>query len=121
LDDIGAVERQFGWYVRSGFDLAHKLGWQPRRVVCWLLALASEEVEAVIRANRDLIAQAFTARARGMARLLNDGEASVAPRGLALIDPASHRRAWILGSRIDGRRSIAPYRDYRDAARLLAA
>jgi transcriptional regulator with XRE-family HTH domain len=121
LDDIGAAERQLGWYARSAFDLAHQLGWNARRVVAWLLVLASEEVETTIRLNRDVMAQAFPARARQMSALIADGSAAIPPRGLGLIDPASHRRTWILGSRLDGRRSAAPYRDYRDAARRLAA
>jgi hypothetical protein len=48
-------------------------------------------------------------------RLLTTG------RGLALIDPTSRRRDWLLPSRSDGRRTRAPYMDYADAARRLAS
>jgi hypothetical protein len=41
------------------------------------------------------------------------------PRGLALVDPTSRRRDWLLPTRSDGRRSSLPYRDYADAARRL--
>lgn len=51
LDDIGLVERQLAWYERSAFDVARRLGWPARRVAVWLLALASEEIDAAIRAN----------------------------------------------------------------------
>jgi hypothetical protein len=40
-------------------------------------------------------------------------------RGLALCDPASRRREWLIRTRLDGRRSELPYRDYADAARRL--
>src|SRR3954453_10103137 len=30
LDDVGAVERQIGWYERSSFEVARRLGWHPR-------------------------------------------------------------------------------------------
>ena len=33
-------------------------------------------------------------------------------RNLALIDPRSKRRQWLRPSRVDGRRSAAPYADY---------
>jgi transcriptional regulator with XRE-family HTH domain len=119
LDDIGATERQLGWYVRSGFDVARSLGWHPRRIIGWLLVLASDEVEATLRTHRDVMAQAFPARAREMTSLLLDSDAPIMGRGLGMVDPASHRRAWIIPTRIDGRRSHSPYRDYADAARGL--
>jgi transcriptional regulator with XRE-family HTH domain len=119
LDDLGAIERQLGWYERSAFEVARRLGWRPRRVVGWLLALASDEVEEVIRTNRELMSRAFPVRARAMANLLEGGDLPIPGRGVALIDPASKRRAWLAGSRIDGRRSPTRYTDYADAARRL--
>jgi transcriptional regulator with XRE-family HTH domain len=121
LDDIGAIERQLGWYRRSAFDAARSLGWQPRRVVSWLLALASDEVEDVLRSNRDLMAAAFPVRARAMAALVEHGDRPVAGHGLALIDPVRKRHAWLILSQVDGRRSPAPYAGYADAARRIAA
>jgi len=121
LDDLGAVERQLGWYERSAFEVAIRLGWRPRRVVSWLLVLASDEVEDVLRTNRELMGRAFPVRARAMTRLLEGGGGlPISGRGVALIDPASKRQAWLLGSRADGRRSPARYTDYADAARQLA-
>lgn len=119
LDDLGAIERQLGWYERTAFDVARSLGWRPRRVVSWLLVLASDEVESSLRANRELLARSFPNRAREMAGLLAQGDIPVRGRGLALIDPASKRRTWILAARTDGRRSPAPYLDYAHAARRL--
>ncbi|OGO57884.1 MAG: hypothetical protein A2Z32_07310 [Chloroflexi bacterium RBG_16_69_14] len=120
IDDIGAVERQLGWYERSAFDVARSLGWRPRRVVSWLLVLASDEAESSLRANRELLAGSFPDRARDMSALLAKGDIHVRGRGLALIDPASKRRVWLMGSRADGRRSPSPYVHYADAARRLA-
>ena len=120
LDDLGAVERQLGWYERSAFGIAAELGWHPRRVVVWLLVLASDEVEGVLRANRDLMARSFPIRAREMSGLLDGASQPGRGRGIALIDPTSKRRNWLGPSRIDGRRSPSPFTDYGDAARRLA-
>lgn len=118
LDDLGAIERQLGWYERSAYDVARRLGWQPKHVVSWLLVLESEEVEAVLRSNRELMARAFPMRARAMSDVLS-GEVPTTRRGMALIDPRSKRRTWLVPSRIDGRRSESPYARYADAARRL--
>jgi transcriptional regulator with XRE-family HTH domain len=120
LDDLGAIERQIGWYERSSFGVARRLGWQPKRVISWLLILASEEVEATLRSNRELMARAFPMRARAMSGILAGGMTAIDRRGMALIDPGSRRRAWLMPARIDGRRSGSPYVAYADAARRLA-
>jgi transcriptional regulator with XRE-family HTH domain len=119
IDDLGAIERQLGWYERSAFDVARRLGWRPRRVVSWLLLLATEEVEGVLRANRELMSRAFPVRARRMSGLIENGDRLFQGRGAALIDPHSKRRAWLIPSRVDGRRSPAPYVNYADAAQRL--
>ena len=115
LDDLGAIERQLGWYERRAIHVANDLGWEPRRVNAWLLFLASEEVDLAIRANRHVLATAFPMRAREMLAAV-DGTGSQAVRGLAMIDPTSRRRDWLLRTRVDGRRRAAPFRDYADAA-----
>jgi transcriptional regulator with XRE-family HTH domain len=121
LDDVGAIERQIGWYARSAWAAARDLGWQPKSASPWLLALASDEVEAAIRANRLLLAQAFPRRASDLVAELEGAGAVPSAPGMALIDPARRGRRWILPSRLDGRRSPAPYRDYADAVRRWAA
>lgn len=113
IDDMGAIERQIGWYRRMALPIARREGWAVRETTAWLLLLASDEVDTGIAANRDLLRYAFPAR--GAAVLDAD-----AP-GLALIDPSSRRRAWLIRPRIDGRRTAAPYRDAGDAARRSAA
>ena len=118
FDDLGAIERQLGWYERSADGLARAFGWRPRRLAGWLLALASDEVEASIRANSVALGAGFPIRAFEMSSVVG-GEVlpAASSRGVALIDPSSRRREWLLKSRSDGRRSAAPYRDYADAAR----
>jgi putative transcriptional regulator len=118
IDDLGAMERQMAWYERSAPGLARALGWRPNRVAGWLVALASDEIDAAIRANGEALQAAFPNRAISMSAIV-DGQ--IAPdarsRGLALIDPSSRRQDWLIKTRLDGRRSPAPYRDYADAAR----
>jgi DNA-binding XRE family transcriptional regulator len=118
LDDLGAVERQLGWYERSALHLAREVGWRADRVAGWLIALASDEIEAAIRANSHGLTAAFPMRADDMTRVLAGGLLpGPSSRGVALIDPSSRRREWLLKSRSDGRRTAAPYRGYADAAR----
>jgi transcriptional regulator with XRE-family HTH domain len=121
LDDIGAVERQLGWYQRSAGDVARSRGWRPRRVLGWLLLLASDEVDGVVRTNGELLSRAFPVRAPQMSMVLARGDQSIDGHGLALVDPVRKRAAWLIAARVDGRRSPAPYVDYADAARRLVA
>jgi transcriptional regulator with XRE-family HTH domain len=120
LDDMGAIERQVGWYERSAFDVASGLGWFPSTASSWVLLLASDEVERELRAHRDVLLIAYPRRAPAMRiDVLQPARLASPSRGLALIDPASRRRDWLIPSRSDGRRTAAAYRDYADAARRL--
>lgn len=122
LDDLGAIERQIGWYERMAWDRARALGWEPRRLRSWLLVLASDEVEKVLAANRHYMNATFPVRAREMALVLAPSAAPpTAGRGLAMIDPASRGREWLIRTRLDGRRSPGRYVDYADAAQRSAA
>lgn len=113
VDDVGALERQLGWYEQSAPDLARERGWSARAIRSVVLLLASEEVERTLHANRDVLSLAFPLRDD----VLHTTEAI--GRGLALVDPRRRRRDWLMRSRVDGRRSVAPYRDYADAATRL--
>ncbi len=124
FDDLGAIERQLSWYERSASDLARRFGLRIRHVMSWLILLASEEVDTAIRVNTDALGAAFPARAAEMMAIVGTSSSpggiwtpGGSSRGMALIDPASKRREWLLKSRVDGRRAVAPYRDYVDAAR----
>lgn len=119
LDDLGGAERQLGWYERRALAAAHRLGWRPRSVVVWLIALASDEVDRAVLANRDAIGQAFPGRAAQMMATLA-GERPSTGWCIAMIDPAGRRARWLISTRLDGRRSPMPYRDYADAAGRIA-
>jgi transcriptional regulator with XRE-family HTH domain len=120
IDDVGALERQVGWYEGRARRLAVDRGWRPRRIVTWLLVLSSEQNEDVMTRNRDVFERAFPLRSSSMAALVEDPSA-IWPvgRGLALIDPARRRRTWLVRPRVDGGRSRSQYLDYRDAATSL--
>jgi transcriptional regulator with XRE-family HTH domain len=119
LDDLGALERQLAWYERMAWQAARSRGWRPRRTISCVLGLASDEVERVVRSHRDLFDLAFPLRATDLSRLIEDPHAAVSGRGIALIDPSSRRRDWLIRTSIDRRRSSLPYLDYADAARRL--
>lgn len=121
LDDLGALERQIGWYERMAWQAARRLGWRPARIMSCVLALASDEVESVIRVHRDLLSMAFPVRAGELIDVLRDPPDSILGRGFALIDPSSRRATWLIRTSVDGRRSRLRYADYADAARPAAA
>jgi putative transcriptional regulator len=121
IDDVGALERQVGWYERMARRAARDLGWQPRRIVTWLMVLASEQNEQAMSQNRDALKRSFPIAVPAMQELLTDpGAAWPKGRAIAMIDPARRRHVWLVRPRIDGGRSAAPYRDYRHAAASLA-
>jgi transcriptional regulator with XRE-family HTH domain len=124
LDDIGGVERQLSWYERASAGLARSAGWRPSVVRSLVLVLASREADDSISQNRGALRAAFPARGRDVGATLTDRDARSAVwngRALALIDPRSHRRAWLIPAHVDGRRSPAPFASYADAATQLAA
>lgn len=84
-----------------------------------LIVLASDEVEAAIKSHHALLAAAFPGRARDMLQVVADGTARCDRRGLAMVDPRSRRRDWLIRTRVDGRRSPSPYVGYGQAVRLL--
>jgi transcriptional regulator with XRE-family HTH domain len=120
LDDIGAIERRLAWYERHAIRVARDRGWEPRSVSTWLLLLASDEVDASVGVYRDALRIAFPRRATELrVDVVRPENMSAGTRGLALIDPTSRRRDWLIPTRSDGRRTRLPYRDYADAARRL--
>ena len=121
LDDLGALERQLGWYERMAWEAARRLGWRPLRVQVCVFALASDEVEAVIRTHRDLIRLAFPVRSRALMAVIGGSRVDTQGRGLALIDPSSRRQDWLIATSLDGRRSRLPFRIYADAVRPAAS
>lgn len=121
IHDLGAIQRTLTWYEREAWTAARAEGWSPRRLVSGLIVLSSDDVERALLDNRDLLAQAFPGRAHALAEWLADPDAPVPPRSLGMVDPRSRRRSWLRPTRLDGRRSAAPFRNYADAAAQLRA
>jgi Holliday junction resolvase len=118
LDDVGAIERSMDWHLREAMGAARRLGWRPRRVAAVLLALASDEVEDALSRNPAVWHRGFPKRATELATSIVD-PTQVGGRGLALIDPRSRRRRWLIRARVDGRRTASPYRGYADVMSLV--
>ncbi|MBA2300243.1 MAG: helix-turn-helix transcriptional regulator, partial [Chloroflexi bacterium] len=100
LDDLGALERQIGWYERVARRVARERGWRPRRVVTWLLVLSTEQNEQAVTQNRDVFDRAFPERAPAMAALVEDPSLNWPAGGaFAMIDPVRRRRTWLVRPR----------------------
>jgi transcriptional regulator with XRE-family HTH domain len=116
LNDIGALERQVGWYERAACGAAHRQGWRASKVASSVLVLATREADAVLREHRALLSVAFASRARELASWLVDPAAAPSgARAIALIDPSGRRREWLIRASVDGRRSRLPYVTSADA------
>jgi transcriptional regulator with XRE-family HTH domain len=116
IDDLGRIQRTLTWYEREAWDAARALGWRPRKVCSALLVLCSTDNDVRAGTNREILGQSFPARARDLSRWLVTSGVAVPARGLAMIDPRSNRVDWLRPSVSDGRRSPAPFADYRGAA-----
>lgn len=114
VDDLGAIERALDWHDRWARRAARRRGWSVTSSATWLLVLASDEVDAQVHSSRSALAASFPDRAPAMQGFVGDPGAGPVRRGLALVDPRSRRRGWLIRARIDGRRSDAPYRGYAD-------
>jgi transcriptional regulator with XRE-family HTH domain len=114
--DIGGIQRQIGWYERMAWSAARQRGWRPRFIVTALYLLATVVNDDIVSLNREILAQAFPVRSGDLAAILADPDGTTRPSGwgLAMIDPLSRRAAWLRPTRSDGRRTLAPYRNYAD-------
>ncbi len=120
IRDVGALERQVGWYVRESRTAALRLGWQPRTVSGVVVCLATAAVDAAVLVNRDELAAAFPIRGRAV-RAVVVGGASIDRRGMVLIDPIRRGTAGLMTFAADGRRTPLPYRDYAAFLRARAS
>jgi transcriptional regulator with XRE-family HTH domain len=121
IDDVGRIQRTVGWYVREAPIAARRFGWSPRSTTAALLILCSTENDRAVRLNHELLRTSFPGRARDMAQwVIAPGDAPP-PDRLAMIDPRSRRAEWLRPTTSDGRRTEAPYRDYRAAAVAIRA
>lgn len=112
IHDIGAIERALGWYEREAWAAARRIGWRPLIVIGCLLVLATDASDSRIQVNRAVFDRDFPLRWRDMVAIVSGASNVNGRRALAMIDPRSRRRDWTRPTRIDGRRSAAPYADY---------
>lgn len=114
LDDVGGAQRQLGWYEREAWAVGRAAGWRFHRVGAALLLLATEDVERRLTEHAALLQRAFPVRGTRLGEWLNAPGEHLPGSGLALLDPRSRRRNWLLSTQADGRRTALPYRDYAD-------
>jgi transcriptional regulator with XRE-family HTH domain len=116
LRDVGGLQRQVGWYKRAGPTVAGAFGWTVQATVVVVVFLATDANDAALVANRDTLAAAFPLRGRAVRDLLVERVVPIHHPGwgLVMIDPRRRGdRVWA-ASRLDGRRTPAPYRSYAD-------
>lgn len=112
--DIGAVQRQLGWYARSARDAGRSFGWRIDVIVSGLLVLATDANETRLAENRRLVGEAFPTRASRLFDWLEASTADLLAPALALIDPRARRQHWLIATSLDGRRSRLRYANYRE-------
>ena len=112
LQDAGALDRQVGRYVRLCLDVARRQGWSVVEIAVIVLVLASASNDAFLIANRQVLGAAFPVRGRQAVSCLLD-RGPIRARMLLMIDPRRRGRRALLRSAADGRRTAAPYADYR--------
>ena len=117
IPDMGALQRSVAFYEREAAGVARRLGWRPKRVVVFVVALDSEVIHRRIAENRDLVTRAFPSPVDVTAAWLADPSRPV-PRGwtLGTADPASRRAAWLRPTLLGNRRARPAYTSYADAA-----
>jgi transcriptional regulator with XRE-family HTH domain len=121
LHDLGDIQRTIGWYEREAWAAARRIGWRPRVVRSCVVFLYTQMVDRRIGENSEAVRAAFPATSRSLQTMI-DGGPPIQGRAIALIDPRSRRAHWLRATRLEGRRTSAPYHDYvdfvADAARM---
>ena len=112
LRDAGGLERQVDRYARLCLDVARRRGWRVGEVAVAVLVLATAETDAFLVANREVMAGAFPIRGRAAIECIFDRE-PIRGRLLLMLDPRRRGRRVVGRARVDGRRTPAPYHDYR--------
>jgi transcriptional regulator with XRE-family HTH domain len=117
ITDLGAAERQLGWYRRAAGAAARSFGWRVDATASALLVLATIQNEEMLGENRQSLAQAFPSRAAAFFGWLTEPRAPPPRPAMALFDPRTRRRQWLIPSALDGRRSALRHLDYADFMR----
>lgn len=116
IDDVGRIQRTSGWYAREAPTIARRFGWSPLSTTAALLILCSTENDQAVQRNLGSLRSSFPGPARGLAEWTATPGRDRPLDSLAMIDPRSRRAQWLRPTASEGRRTAAPYRDYRAAA-----
>jgi hypothetical protein len=119
IHDVGAVERTMNWYQREAPAAARRFGWRADRVAAALLILhAAVNDDRFVSLSR-LLASGFPGRAAALRDVTRGADGGAAARFVALVDPRFRGTNWLRATRVEGRRTAAPFVDYIDAVRRL--
>jgi len=116
LRDLGGLQRQVGWYQRAAPGVARGFGWSVGSTIVVVVFLATDANDSALVAKRDTFTAAVPLRGRAVRELLVERSAPPGPPGwgVVMIDPRRRGdRRWA-ATRLDGRRTPAPYRSYAD-------
>ena len=113
LWDLGELQRQLVRYERTAWDAARALGWRARSVTGGVLLLATDANDRRMATERAWFDREFTVRHRELMDLVEAPREPPARgrRAIAMIDPRTRRRAWLLPTWLDHRRRPAAYAD----------
>ena len=119
--DVGAAQRQLAWYTRLGMDVARSSGWSATAAAGALVVLATIENDELLTANRGLVSVAFPGRARALNDWLVRPDRPRPATSIALVDPRSRRKKWLIPLALDGRRGPLRYQGYAEFTRRPAS
>ncbi len=119
LRDLGALERQVGWYERAAWEVARQSGWTAIRVVVLVASLATAENAAFVAANAASLRGRFGVRANRFQALIDRpiSEWPEPARAIAFVDPARVGRRFLLPTPLFAGRLDLPYADAQDFLR----
>jgi transcriptional regulator with XRE-family HTH domain len=118
LGDLGEVRRQIEFYARTCIGAAHALGWRPKEILVSLVALATEDSDLFVRANRADLSSAFQMRGHDAVRALLDG-GPMTGRALLALDPLRSGRRALTSFLVDGRKRPFDHVHASDVRRTL--
>jgi transcriptional regulator with XRE-family HTH domain len=119
--DAGELQRQMSFYLREAPWAARRAGWQPRRIVGFVVALDTDLVAEALRANGGLLRGAFPGKPDEFLAWLESPRVEP-PRGVTVVvsDLARHQGIGLRASALHTRSMRTAYADYADAAAALA-
>ncbi len=110
--DLGAVQRQMGWYEREAWTAATGTWGRPAALRSALVLLATGANDRTTFDMRLVIRAWAPLGAGDLAHFIEDPRGHAGGRFVALVDPLSRRRDWLVRTRSQGRRSEIPDADY---------